>query len=327
MSRLSIEHKNLEQKFMGCILGLAIGDALGMPTEFLNIDEIYEIFGQQGVTDFVDGSHPAGTFTDDTQMSLAIANALISVADHKPLQQANIDTIMTEISHGYVKWAFGPKNNRSPGLTCMKGCKNLKAGINWRESGVAGSKGCGSAMRSAPIGLVFYNNHKKLNEVAIASSQATHGHPCALAGSVATAYLVALAVVGTPPDKYIDMLCDFTADISDEFVSKIEEVQDCLDLESREAFRLLGDAWVAEEAVADALYCFLRSPLDYRKTVLTAANSNGDSDSIACIAGAISGAFNGIQGIPRSWVERVEKTEFLQKTSTQLLIATRQNTD
>jgi len=300
------------------MLGLAIGDALGMPTEFLSIDGIYEHFGPDGVTDFENGSHPAGTFTDDTQMSLAIANALIKTAEQKPLQQADIEEIMAEISREFVAWEKSPENNRAAGNTCMTGCRNLENGVNWRKSGVAGSKGCGSAMRSAPIGLVFHDNHKKLKEVAIASSLATHGHPCALAGSVATAYLVALAVKDTEPEKHVDMLCDFTADISVEFVTKIRQVPDCLEMESRKAFGILGDAWIAEEAVACALYCFLKSPQDYRKTVLTGANSNGDSDSIACIAGAISGAYNGIRAIPDSWIEKIEKSSLLKKTALKL---------
>ncbi len=73
----------------------------------------------------------------------------------------------------------------------------------------------------------------------------------------------------------------------------------------------LGDAWVGDEAVADALYCFLRTPGDYRTTVRTAANSNGDSDSIACIAGAFSGAFNGLDAIPEEWQRRVKNAAYL----------------
>jgi ADP-ribosylglycohydrolase len=68
----------------------------------------------------------------------------------------------------------------------------------------------------------------------------------------------------------------------------------------------LGEGWVAEEAVASALYCVWRTPDDLRQTILTAANTDGDSDSIACIAGGISGARNGVEAIPASWRETVE---------------------
>jgi len=73
----------------------------------------------------------------------------------------------------------------------------------------------------------------------------------------------------------------------------------------------LQRGWVGEEAVALALYCFLRYPNDYSKTVIRAANTNGDSDSIACIAGSISGAYLGVQAIPEAWIERIEKADYL----------------
>jgi ADP-ribosylglycohydrolase len=73
----------------------------------------------------------------------------------------------------------------------------------------------------------------------------------------------------------------------------------------------LGEGWVGEEAVALALYCFLRYPNNYAKMVIRAANTNGDSDSIACIAGSISGAYLGIDAIPSDWTSRIEKSDYL----------------
>ncbi|MEM9492815.1 MAG: ADP-ribosylglycohydrolase family protein, partial [Myxococcota bacterium] len=81
----------------------------------------------------------------------------------------------------------------------------------------------------------------------------------------------------------------------------------------------LGEAWVAEEAVASALYCVWRSPGDFRQTVLTAANTDGDSDSIACIAGGISGALNGIESIPAPWIEQIENADMLRDLADRLL--------
>jgi ADP-ribosylglycohydrolase len=167
-------------------------------------------------------------------------------------------------------------------------------------------------MRSAPIGLFYHDDFEKMKMVAIAASLSTHGHPCALAGSLATAYLVSLALHNTNPESMTDMLCHATKPISSEFTAKVMQVVPALNKEPQEAFRVLGEGWVAEESVACALYCFLRSPYDYVQTVLTGANSNGDSDSIACIAGAISGAYNGIGAIPKRWVDHIEKSAILQ---------------
>ena len=84
---------------------------------------------------------------------------------------------------------------------------------------------------------------------------------------------------------------------------------------------VLGESWVGHEAVASALFCFCRSPQDYRQTVITGANTVGDSDSIACIAGAISGAYNGIDSIPANWRQTVENSASLHDLASELLRA------
>ena len=78
------------------------------------------------------------------------------------------------------------------------------------------------------------------------------------------------------------------------------------------------DFEVGEEAVALALYCFLKYPDDYKKVVIRGANTNGDSDSIACIGGSISGAYLGIGAIPDQWVKEIEKSEYLNDLATRL---------
>ena len=121
-----------------------------------------------------------------------------------------------------------------------------------------------------------------------------------------------LALDGVEPSRMIGKLLNFTRGISDEWEEAIEKVDKCLDWEDEEqALSFLGEGWVGEEAVALALYCFLTYPDSYEKCVLRAANTSGDSDSIACIAGAISGAYLGFKPVPRGWVERIENRDYL----------------
>ncbi|MBW1896452.1 MAG: ADP-ribosylglycohydrolase family protein [Deltaproteobacteria bacterium] len=80
----------------------------------------------------------------------------------------------------------------------------------------------------------------------------------------------------------------------------------------------LGEGWIGEEAVALALYCFLRQPDDYRKVVIRGANTNGDSDSIACIGGSISGAYLGVDAIPEDWITRIEKSQYVDDLAIRL---------
>lgn len=305
----------------GAILGLAIGDALGMPVEFRRRQQILEAWGPQGITDFVDEHapvwprmpiilgtrHPPGAYSDDTQMTLAVAEALVTAG------WKDLDTLMNQMGERFVEWSRSPDNNRAPGATCMAGCDNLAAGVPWRNAGVLSSKGCGSAMRVAPIGLMFWRDHSRLMEIARASSLLTHGHEAAVEGAAAAALLVGLAMEKKTPHAMYDALLAECAPRSADFRTCLEKLPRFLPEEPAIALSKsgLGEGWVAEEAVVSALYCFWRSPEDYSQTVLMATNTDGDSDSIACIAGSISGAFNGVNSIPLPWRQRVENASGL----------------
>lgn len=297
------------KKAKGIIYGLAVGDALGRHTEFLPLSEIKAKYGQEGITDIPDRA----LFTDDTQMSIAIAEALIKAGEK------DIESIIQAVKDEFIKWYHSPENNRAPGRTCLHGVANMERAVHWNQSGVGSSKGCGSAMRAAPIGYLYQNHPDKLKEVAHAAGICTHGHPAADAACIGAAYLVKLALDGVPPEEIIPDLLAFTRGISDEWDESIAKVEKCLDWESEErALKYLGEGWVGEGAVALALYCFLRYPAHYEKVVIRGANTNGDSDSIACIGGSISGAYLGINSIPEQWVNEIEKSGYLNDLATRL---------
>ena len=297
-------------KTKGMIFGLAIGDALGYPTEFMTLSRIKSDFGLPGITDF---SKSPAFFTDDTQMSIAVAEALIKAGD------LDLESIMEAVKEEFVKWRHSPENNRAPGKTCLSGVAAMERGVRWAESGVADSKGCGSAMRVAPIGYFYQHDSDKLKQVARASGICTHGHQTAVAASIGAAYLVKLALDGVEPDRMIPETLSFTAGISKEFETALSKVMECLGWHNEEAaLKHLGEGWIAEEAVALALYCFLKYPDDYLKTVLRGANTNGDSDSIACIAGGISGAYLGVTAIPDKWINNIEKEQYLHSMADRL---------
>jgi ADP-ribosylglycohydrolase len=295
---------------------LAIGDELGRPTEFIPLSRIKKNFGPDGITDFLES--PA-FFTDDTQMNIAVAEALINAGDQ------DLESIMEAIKQEFINWRCSPENNRAPGRTCLAGVVAMEHGIHWSQSGAANSKGCGSAMRVAPIGYFYQHDPDKLKQVARASGICTHGHRTAVAASIGAAYLVKLALDNVEPDRMIPETLSFTAGISREFDIALSKVSECLDWPNEEdVLKYLGEGWIAEEAVALALYCFLKYPDDYTKTVLRGANTNGDSDSVACIAGGISGAYLGINAIPDKWVNKIEKASYLQNLALRLNAAKEQ---
>jgi len=318
-------------KFKAVLLGLACGDALGAPTEFSRVGGIRSRYGKTGIRDL---SQTDGKFTDDTQMTVALAEGLLDAqekraqdhADAKALGQPVCTSDMNDehfvmplIAKRFAEWSVSPENNRAPGGTCMSGCGALRRGAHWLKSGVKNSKGCGSAMRSSPVGLV-YSDPDTLSRVARATSVVTHGHQAALDAAHAAALGVRLLLDGVEPEEVLAQC--FKQCVKDEnfalLMSKVlgkvgatvrgettpEEVQTHAGG--------LGESWVGDEAVASAFYCFLlavKRGEGYVETVRYGANTDGDSDSIACIAGSFAGAFWGLggdKGVPLTWIDQVE---------------------
>jgi len=319
-----------KEQYSGCIYGLAIGDALGFPNEFndrktnLIRRNNKELTDLEPVLDFTRGKtkkigkkivyepnieFPAGTYTDDTQMSLAVAQALL----RSNLKKHNINNIMKNTQEEFINWLNDEQNNRAPGKACIAGCRKMAEGMSWKQSGDYHAKGCGAAMRSAPIGLIFYDNLDKLVETAEAISRCTHAEPTAISAGIGTAYLTALALKKEKPSALIKKILQEKF-FDDKFKQKITKIQELpFNKNPFETIEQLGQGWKGDEAVAIALYCFLRNPENYSKSVLTAANIEGDTDSVACITGAISGAYNGIERIPKKWIETVENIGYLKE--------------
>jgi ADP-ribosylglycohydrolase len=237
-------------------------------------------------------------------MSLALAEALLESGD------SPLDDLMDAIARRFVMWSDSEENNRAPGTTCMLGCRTLASVVPWRSAAIPNSKGCGSAMRVAPIGLHFWRDTRRLLETARASSLLTYGHDAAVESAAAVAMLVALALRKTRPDQMYQAIFSECGQRSADFRRCQEKLPSLLQAEPAVVLSAdgLGEGWVAEEAVASALYCFWRSPESFRKALLIAVNTDGDSDSIACIAGAISWAFNGINAIPDEWRTGLENS-------------------
>jgi ADP-ribosylglycohydrolase len=328
---VSHEEEYMLDNFKATIWGLAIGDALGHPTEFKSVEGIRKRFGPKGIQSVLDTD---GRFTDDTQMTVALAEGLLDARDaivNAPAGDVSLaeaisapPRTMPFVAKQFVKWAFGPKNNRAPGNTCMAGCRALREGKPWTESGVKRSKGCGSAMRSSPVGLV-YDDLKAIDEIARASSVVTHGHPAALDAAHAAALVVRLLLNGVEPLEMMDIVWEQCAR-DENFRYLLSNVLSWVGMtnsgkltpEEAQTSEHLGESWKGDEAVASALYCFLlayKRGEGYVETVRYGANTCGDSDSIAAIAGSFAGAYWGIggeKGVPEEWIDHVEDRDDLE---------------
>lgn len=314
----------------GCLFGLALGDALAFPTEFIrSVEEIEAKYGPGGPAE--PQGNP-GLVTDDTQMTLAVGEALLKA--ERPYTAASVEEPLRE---AFIAWMVSPDNTRAPGFTCMSACRRLLQGDRWWVATVAGSKGCGANMRVAPVGLL--SDVDPATRAALAQFQAalTHGHPTALAASDLTAWAVADLAAGGEPATLPARLCDYArsqrtvyhadwlgplASDRSSMVSPEEFIargwDECLEVLDRLAAAVAagdrdsdpclatGPGWIAEEAFATGLLCFLLFPDDPVAALRRAAVTSGDSDSIACLAGAFAGAHRGIDAWPADWIACIE---------------------
>lgn len=294
----------------GAVLGAAIGDAMGHPTEFLGWEAIRQTFPPGGVTEFElwwerDGARFA-PYTDDTQMAEIVLRTLLDARS----SGLDLDGTMSRMAEGFVEWSVSPQGgHRSPGNACMAGARSLANGAHWSEAGGTTAGGCGSVTRAYPFGLVFAGDPAKAEAWAVEHSRMTHRDPGALAACAAMARGMALAVAGASVDDVLEGL-EAAAKRHDFITASLigEALDDVSDGIGPERTLTQLEGWAAHEAIAAAAYVVARHPSDIRAAILEGANAHGDSDSIATLAGALLGAMLGVEALPDDWIRDVERS-------------------
>jgi ADP-ribosylglycohydrolase len=296
-------------RFVGAILGFGIGDALGMPTQFLTRGQIKRYYGKP-VSDFVK-AHPghasdflaSGCYTDDTQMMLATAECLIECRKMDPARQAD----------ALLSWYLNTLPHRTPMRANLRACKHLSTGRAWTKSGVF-SSGCGAAVRMPPLGLYFHDSPDALARAALDACSITHTEPRARAASIAVAYLVARLVQAndrsSPGDQVLET-ADRVASVDPDTAGVLRWVTQITHLSSEEALFELGTSADAIEAIPAAIFCFLKHPKQFSSAVLSAVNAGDAADSIGALTGSFVGAFAGSKSIPENWRAQVENGDLL----------------
>ena len=301
---------------LGCLLGGAIGDALGARVEFDSLATIRGRHGPQGIR-LADAGGPL-VITDDTQMTLytleAMARARHAESIVEEIREAYLDWLDTQQHHAVTRQLRGRlaahptlRHSRAPGNTCLSAL--IAGGQGTLTQPINHSKGCGGVMRTAPIG--FLGGPEPLRrafDLGAAAAAITHGHPdgWAPAGVMAMAVRALsdqadwLAVV----DAGIDALAGHpsasgTARLLGAARQRIERNAGAADVIS------LGEGWVGDEALAVGLAAAAVAP-GFSEAVEVAANHDGDSDSTASIAGQLYGARHGVDVLPADAVYRLD---------------------
>jgi ADP-ribosylglycohydrolase len=334
----------MRSRFRGCLIGGAVGDALGAPVEFMNHQEIVRQFGPDGIRDYVPAYGKAGAITDDTQMTLFTAEGMLrayvrgcmrglstftGVTDHAYLRWLETQGYKSPKEIGRDGWLWEQKalhSPRAPGRTCISALKSKRG---FGEPAVNDSKGCGGVMRVAPVGLYAWHRRSENStpteffDIASDIAGLTHGHPTGQWPAGVLALLVMRCLEGVPLAESL-MEAKTILKTKDRYQETLNAI---LMAEALAAsgqpigagqVEKLGGGWVAEEALAISIYCVLVAT-DFEHGIALAVNHGGDSDSTGAIAGNLLGAALGVDAIPERWRSSLELIEVIERVADDLL--------
>lgn len=323
-------------KYRGCLIGGAAGDALGYAVEFLDETTIFDRYGENGITEY-DLVNGVAEISDDTQMTLFTANGLL-LGTTRGMTRGIMGPYPSYIASCYEEWLQTqyekyplnkehpyswliniPElfNRRAPGNTCISAIENGANGTI--DEPINQSKGCGGVMRVAPIGLYFETKRRTADDIDMIGAESaaiTHGHEL---GYIPAAGLVHIIQKLSHNDdiSLLEAVLDMREALKRLFADKkhLSEQIDLIDkaislskeeIDDLEAIRELGQGWVAEETLAIAVYCSLKHFDDFDKALIASVNHSGDSDSTGAVTGNILGAYLGLKGIPKKYLDNLE---------------------
>lgn len=325
----------------GCLLGGAVGDALGAPVEFMSLKEILHRFGPGGISEYAIAYGRKGAITDDTQMTLFTAEGLILSqvrgGDPKAYQippfvyQAYLRWLSTQqtVRFEHLVRKYGScamvdglliankelYSRRAPGNTCLTALMSGRMGAV--EDPINDSKGCGGVMRIAPVG--YFVKPEAVFETACEIAAITHGHPAGYLAAGCLARIISFVSYGAD----LPTAMDETSGILKAWPFHTECLEAMASAKaawkkapvSHGTVEKLGKGWIAEEALAIGLYAALAAHGDFERGVRLAVNHGGDSDSTGLIAGQILGAVLGAEAIPEKYRMGLELFGLIEEIS------------
>lgn len=290
--------KPASDRFAGCLLGLAMGDALGAPYEGGPVERLlWRVIGRTR-----DGCM---RWTDDTQMSVDLAESLLESDGLK------MDALARRFADGY-RWSRG----YGPGTARV--LKRIKRGEAWTSAVKAthpgGSYGNGAAMRAPVLALFFFDDRDSLLQAAEASARITHGHPLAIDGAALIASACYDLLHDAPPTDVVNAARAVCR--TKELGERVDAVESFLRdrglADPREIGKALGSGTAALDSCGTALYIalrFLREP--FLEMLQFIRSCGGDVDTVGAMAGALWGAANGDSQLPQVKIEARERLEGL----------------
>jgi len=277
----------IKDKYMGCLFGLAVGDAIGTSVEFKPRGTFFPVTDMTGGGTF---GLKAGQWTDDTSMALCLGQSLLDCNGFNAKDQ--IDKYLRWRAGGYMSSngrCFDIGNTVSQALNKYKITGDPYAGSTYERSA-----GNGSIMRLAPIPMRFLNDEKML-DYAAKSSSVTHGHEDCVSACIVLANMIKLAFLGKSKE---DMLVSMPA------VSISKNIKNIIAHQTYTTDNdIIGSGYVVKSLEA-ALWAFNKGN-SFKECVLLAVNLGDDADTTGAITGQLAGAYYGFNSIPEKWSKSI----------------------
>lgn len=305
---------NFDDRAHAALLGLACGDRFGAPLEFVTDASVRT----RGVR--------LGHWTDDTHMSLYLGEAILAYGPMTHTPPINPDRFGALVGAAFVRWRHDPLTPATaPGNTCLAGARRFERDRNWQTSGIRTSDGCGAVMRIVPLALAWQG--ETLLEAARISAAVTHAHPNALEAAMAGAWLLRqILETGTWSGGMVAQAACYLEGVWCQGGQVATSLRAALAWADSDEVWLdeggipPGDGgWRAGSALGLAVAAALRWPQDFGLAVEKAARIQGDSDSVACLTGAILGAALGTAAIPSAWRETLPQRAAIDNLAERLI--------
>ncbi len=301
-------YEKADDKPLSLVLGVAVGDALGVPVEFQRRGT-FRVTGMQG---FGTHNQPPGTWSDDTSLTLALADGLLT-------DSLNLEGIARRFAEWHDKAAYTPHGKVfDVGGTTARAIERIKKGVPPERAGGAGERdnGNGSLMRIAPLTFYMSGMRKAEERFRIVKdvSSMTHAHEWSVAACYIYVEMLNYVRMGRAKDAaYEEMRGDFRRGVP--FISK--ETLQKFDRILKDDIRALPESAIRSggfviDTLEAALWCFLNTD-NYRDAVLRAVNLGDDTDTTGAVTGALAGLAYGLDGIPKEWRDQLAAYEEVRR--------------
>lgn len=294
-------------KFRGLLLGSVIGDAMGMPYQFLHPQVVRELFPhpkgsfQRAPEGHVNSQQEKGQYTDESQLLTLVAESIINHREARP----------EDVAAGMLR-LFEEDGWITPGRSVLSACRHLQNGVSWQEAGVLrdGSKPLSFV---PPVVLRYFGDFSRMSSLSRSMARIILVDSRVLSGCICYARLLSNLLVcedASQLDKVVRLTASQMKPVDESFHDMLLWVLSLRGVDVWEGLQELGTGYSILETLFSSLFVFLKYPDDFRQAVSSIVYAGDNADTTGFLTGSFCGAFRGIDGIPESLIDGLKDCDF-----------------